>query len=130
MELQLKKKIHKISLWLKISFLKEKQSYKSLMFMYETTLRKSWSFEVFLEKVVQLGWFGTPTSCSPSSIIELGMDCVNCSYEHFVKIFWYFYKSCLNTTYSWANWLFSTVMKFLVFSEVSLLIKLMLLEGV
>ena len=51
MEPQLKKEIHDIFLWLRTSFLKEKQKYESLMFIYEATLDKSWLFTAFLEKV-------------------------------------------------------------------------------
>ena len=38
------------------------------------TLGDSWSLEAFLKKVIQLGWFGTPINCSPSSFKELGIN--------------------------------------------------------
>jgi len=74
MEPLLKKETHEIFPWLKISFCKEKQNWESLMLMYNTTLEKSWSFDTFLKKVLQLGWFGTPTNYSSSLHNELGME--------------------------------------------------------
>ena len=41
MDSLLKKKIHEISLWLKMSFHREKQIYKSLAFIYNTILGES-----------------------------------------------------------------------------------------
>jgi len=41
-----------MSLWLKISFLREKKNCKSLTFIYEMTLGELWLFEGFLEKVI------------------------------------------------------------------------------
>ena len=39
------------------------------MFMYNMTLGELWSLEAFLEKVIQLEWFGIPTNFD-----ELGID--------------------------------------------------------
>ena len=41
------------------------------MFIYEMTLEESLSFNVFLEKVIQLGWLRAPTNCFPFSFTEL-----------------------------------------------------------
>ena len=41
------------------------------------TLGESWLLEVFLEKMIQLGWFGTPTNFSPSLFNELGINQIN-----------------------------------------------------
>jgi len=70
----LKKETHKISLWLKMSFYKEKQRCESLTLIYDMTLGESWSFDAFPEKISQLRWFGTPTKCSSSSLDELGIE--------------------------------------------------------
>jgi len=70
----LKKETHKISLWLKMSFHREKQKCKSLTFIHGTTLGESWSFDEFLKKVNQLEWFSTPTKSSPSLLNKLGME--------------------------------------------------------
>ena len=70
----LKKEMQEMSLWLKISFLREKQNCKSLTFTYEMTLGELWLFEGFLEKVIQLEWFGTPTNYSLFSFDKLGME--------------------------------------------------------
>ena len=74
MEPLLKNKTCEIFLWLKISFCKEKQNWKSLMFIYDTTLGESWLFDAFLEKVNQLGWFSIPTKCSPSLLNKLRIE--------------------------------------------------------
>jgi len=74
MEPLIKNEAHKISLWLKISFCREKQNCKSLTFIYNTILGELWSFDTFLEKVSQLGWFGTPTKYSPSLLNELEIE--------------------------------------------------------
>jgi len=63
-----------MSLWLKMSFQREKQSWDNLMFIYEMTLEESLLFDVFLEKVIQLGWLRAPTYCSPFSFTELGIE--------------------------------------------------------
>jgi len=57
-----------------MSFHRKKQSCESLMFMYDMTLRKLWLLEAFLEKVIQLKWFGTLTNFSSSSFDRLGID--------------------------------------------------------
>ena len=62
-----------MSLWLKISLYKKKQREESLMLIYITTLGESFSLEEFLKKVIQLGWFRTPTNFSPSLLLELGI---------------------------------------------------------
>jgi len=38
------------------------------------TLGESWSLEVFLEKIIQLEWFGTPTSFSSFLFDKLRID--------------------------------------------------------
>jgi len=52
----------------------EKQSKESLILIYETTHSESFSLVEGLEKVIQLGWFGTPTNSSPSLLLELGIE--------------------------------------------------------
>jgi len=69
----LKKETHEISLWLKMSFYREKWKWESLTSIYDITLGESWSFDTFLEKISQLGWFGTPTMSSSSLLNELWM---------------------------------------------------------
>jgi len=86
MELLLKKEIQEIFLWLKMSFLLEKQSCKSLMFMYNMTLGELWSLEEFLEKIIQLGWFGTPTNCSLFLFNKLGMKWIRNHDGSWIKI--------------------------------------------
>ena len=62
-----------MSLWLKMSFCKEKQSWEIWMLIYIKTLGESdWSVGV-LAKVSQLGWWGTPISSSSSLLVKLGM---------------------------------------------------------
>jgi len=39
-----------------------------------TTLGELLALNKFLEKVNQLGWFGTPTNASSSSLFELGIE--------------------------------------------------------
>ena len=56
-----------------MSLHRENQKDKSLMLMYITTLGESFAIEEFLEKVIQLGWFGTPTNSSPSLLFELSI---------------------------------------------------------
>jgi len=43
------------------------------MLIYVMTLGESVSLEEFLKKVIQLEWFGTPTSSSLSLFLELGI---------------------------------------------------------
>jgi len=59
---------------IKISFLKEKWNCKSLIFIYKVTLGESFSFVVFLEKVVQFRWLDTPTKSLSFLLIELDMN--------------------------------------------------------
>ena len=66
----LEKKTHKISLWFKISFCKEKQKQKIWMLIYIKTLRESDWLAGILAKVSQLGWWGTPTSSSPLQLVK------------------------------------------------------------
>ena len=73
-KLLLKNETRETSLWLKISLHKEKQKEESLMLIYVMTLGESFSLEEFLEKIIQLGWFGTPTSSSLSLLLELGIE--------------------------------------------------------
>ena len=47
-----------------MSLYKEKQSEESLILMYEATCSELFSLVEGLEKVIQLGWFGTPTNYS------------------------------------------------------------------
>ena len=72
--MQLKKKMQEISLWLKISFYKEKQKLESLTLIYVMTLGVSWTFNGFLEKVIQLRWFGMPFKSFPSLLEVLGIE--------------------------------------------------------
>ena len=53
---------------------KKKQEDKSLMLIYIITLGKLFDLEGFLEKVIQLGWFGTSTNSSPFLLLELGIE--------------------------------------------------------
>ena len=57
-----------------MSLHKEKYKEKSLILIYVITLGELLFFEEFLEKVIQLGWFSTPTNSSLSLHLELGMD--------------------------------------------------------
>ena len=66
----LKKDKQEMSLWLKIFFWKEKQSWNNLIFIFET----------ILENVIQSEWFGVSTNCSPS-LFE-----TNCSPSLFEKL--------------------------------------------
>jgi len=70
----LKKEIQDKSLWLRMSFCKEKQREEIQMLMYTMTLGDLETHNEVLEKVVQFGWWGTPTSTSPLQLVELGMD--------------------------------------------------------
>ena len=67
----LKKEIHETSLWLKMSFHKEKQRQEIHILIYIKTLGESDWFVEVLAKVSQLGWWGMPTSSSPSLLVEL-----------------------------------------------------------
>ena len=69
----IKKEIHEMSLWLKMSFHKEKQRQEVQMLIYIETLRESNWFVGVLAKVSQLGWWGIPTSSSPSLLVEFRM---------------------------------------------------------
>jgi len=70
----LKNKTRETSLWLKISLCKEKWKEESFMLIYVTTLGKLFSLKEFLEKVIQLEWFRTPTNSSSSLLLELGKE--------------------------------------------------------
>ena len=67
----LKKEIHETPLWLKMSFHKEKQRQEIHILIYIKTLGESDWFVEVLAKVSQLGWWGMPTSSSPSLLVEL-----------------------------------------------------------
>ena len=67
----LKKEIHETSLWLKMSFHKEKQRQEIHILIYIKTLGESDWFVKVLAKVSQLGWWGMPTSSSSSLLVEL-----------------------------------------------------------
>ena len=56
-----------------MSFCREKQREEIWMFIYIITLGESEVYVEVLEKVDQLGWWGTLTSSSPSQLVELGM---------------------------------------------------------
>jgi len=59
-----------------MSFCKAKQKLESLILMYIMTLGKLWTFDMFLEKVIQSGWLETPTKFSLSLLEELGIECI------------------------------------------------------
>ena len=63
----LNKDKQEMSLWLKISFWKEKQSWNNLIFI----------FEIILENVIQSKWFGVSTNYSPSLFEKLRIDQMN-----------------------------------------------------
>jgi len=46
------------------------------MLIYVTSLSTSWTFDRFLEKVIQLEWLGMPTNSSFSLLEELGVECI------------------------------------------------------
>jgi len=72
----LEKEIHKTSLWLKMSFYKEKQRWEIQMLMYVKTLGELDWLAMVLAKVSQLGWWETSTSSSPLQLVELGIVCM------------------------------------------------------
>ena len=76
-ELLLKKKTRRISLWLKISFQREKKRDESLILIYTRTFGESLGEHSSLAKVSQFGWLGTPNNGMPSEFSELGMCCSN-----------------------------------------------------
>ena len=45
-----------------------------------------------------------------------------------MSISWFFLKSCLSAAYSWANWVTSALVKFLLFFVVPIIVEAMLLE--
>ena len=57
-----------------MSFCKAKQKLESLILMYIMTLGTSWTFYMFLEKVIQSGWLEIPTKFSLSLLKELGIE--------------------------------------------------------
>jgi len=57
-----------------MSLHKEKQREEILILMYETTHRELFSLVEDLEKVIQLGWFRTPTNSSLFLLLELGIE--------------------------------------------------------
>jgi len=59
-----------------MSFCKAKQKLESLILMYIMTLGTLWTFNVFLGKVIQLGWLEIPTKFSLSLLEELGIECI------------------------------------------------------
>ena len=63
----LNKDKQEMSLWLKISFWKEKQSWNNLIFI----------FEIILENIIQSKWFGVSTNYSPSLFEKLRIDQMN-----------------------------------------------------
>jgi len=62
-----------MSLWLIMSFLKENHIWEKHTLIYEITQRWLLSSLRGLEKMIQLGWFGTPTILFLSSLEELGI---------------------------------------------------------
>jgi len=60
-----------MSLW------REKQKWDSQILIYEITLGKSLLFTVDQKKVIQLGWWGALTKCSPFLFRELEIDWIN-----------------------------------------------------
>ena len=71
--LLLKKEKQQMSLWLKISFCKEKCKWERQILIYKITLRWLSIPDEGLKKVSQLGWFGVPTTLSPSLLKELSI---------------------------------------------------------
>ena len=72
----LKKDKQEMSLWLKIFFWKEKQSWNNLIFIFET----------ILENVIQSEWFGVSTNCSPFLFEKLRIDQMNNQEGSWMKI--------------------------------------------
>ena len=73
MLLLMKKEMSEISLWLRMSLQRENQKEESLIFIQVMTLGQSWILKDMLVNTIQLEWFGTPTSSSPSLLFELGI---------------------------------------------------------
>ena len=72
--LLLKKEARRISMWLIMSFLNEKQREESLTLIYVMTLGKSLEENGSLAKMSQLGWLGTPNRGMPLGFVVLRMD--------------------------------------------------------
>jgi len=53
---------------------KEKQREKNLILMYKATYEELFSLVEDLKKVIQLGWFRTPTNSSLSLLFKLGIE--------------------------------------------------------
>ena len=72
----LKKDKQEMSLWLKISFWKEKQSWNNLIFI----------FEIILENVIQSEWFGVSINYSLFLFEKLKIDQMNDQEDSWIKI--------------------------------------------
>ena len=67
-------------------FYKENLKWDNQTLIYKTTLGESLSFNGDLAKVTQLEWLGAFTKLSPSSLEELGIDCINNHSGSWMKI--------------------------------------------
>ena len=90
--------MREMSLWLRMSLYGENYIEEILMLMYKTTWGESFSVIGALEKVIQLGWFETPTNSSPSLLFELGMEWMVIKDSSWIKMI------------SNSNWIFSMVL--------------------
>ena len=72
--LSLKKEARRISMWLIMFFLNEKQREESLTLIYVIILGKSLEDNGSLAKVSQLGWLGTPNRETSLGFVVLKMD--------------------------------------------------------
>ena len=70
----------------KVNINNKKQNWESLIFIYDTTLRKSLSFDILLGKVDQLGWFSTSTKYFPFSLNKLRIEQINDHNSSWIKI--------------------------------------------
>jgi len=99
----LKKKIHEMSLWLKISFHKEKQRWEIHILIYVKTLGESNWFVGVLAKVSQLGWWEIPTSSSSLLLVELRMIHMVNHGGSWINTILKHYKSLQDPIRNWAN---------------------------
>ena len=130
----MEKEIHETSLWLKMSFHKEKWRWEMWMLIYVKTLGELDWLAMVLAKVSQLGWQGTPTSSSPLQLVELGIvhivnyggswmniilkaDWVSKIVLMIRLFFWMFWE---NVTNHWEVLFIAEWIDFVLFSQISI----------
>ena len=130
----MEKEIHETSLWLKMSFHKEKWRWEMWMLIYVKTLGELDWLAMVLAKVSQLGWQGTLTSSSPLQLVELGIvhivnyggswmniilkaDWVSKIVLMIRLFFWMFWE---NVTNHWEVLFIAEWIDFVLFSQISI----------